>query len=240
MANSDTSVKPVADFVLVVVYSNWDLSKIYDYIFTCSGCTEADIGPMKIEYQRNSNGERVETNRTLCLMRQTAWQAVLKYGQTNRLEVRMNEYQIRDYNYPRTGESPKLFFPLPDSWTMSEATEVLKAQLEQFVLYGFIASGDYRIDVPSKTRRVATTEHRGNGFVIFRRSVTLESIIIMRLLLNDSVSGGVYLSCYWARRQKRVRRYPNMKNGDNKETTEATEATKAGEESAVEADSEEV
>lgn len=187
-------------YKLAVIYSNWALPAIADFINSES---ETGYGPMKID--RNKG---METNRTLCLFTENLFNSMMnKYGKRDQnLDFVMSEYKLRDHNFPRQGEVNNLFIPLPTQLTATECHQQLEQKLDGLYQMNVVQVTNVKLHIPLKSRE--HDKHNGLAFLTFSNT-TLNDVAVVKLMLNDTwwtneadTEWSTLMKCYWAKERK--------------------------------------
>lgn len=207
---------------LYLVYSNWTLKDIKLFIENFIPKEEQNmkdkyIGPIRIDYIRG-----LESERTLCLLHISIYEALLKEGFDKKVftyDFRVQKYEIRDNNKPGEGFSSNLYIPLPTALNRDDCKNDLASKLRNLELYNILLPGSYRITLPVISRR--TGESTGSAFIEFTTEVELKNRAITRLILNDTdweIKGTMRkyrVKCLWARDRENRNKPMLYKNNYN-------------------------
>lgn len=194
---SDTKTYKVA-----VIYSSWSIQSITDKLSEYG--SSDDFAMLRVDRHK---GE--ETNRTICLMDSDFFDSMISSGYDRRKygeDFSMTEYQIRDHNYPKEGETDSLYIPLPKSLTGAECQQQMQRKLDTICGFGVCTVDDIKINIPMKSRD--TGEHNGLLFLSVKKELPKECITVFKILIHDTwwyTSDDERVSlcrCYWARERK--------------------------------------
>jgi hypothetical protein len=211
-------------FPVYIVKSSWSLVNIRDFLAVQFGASLEDIYHIKIDRKQGQ-----ETNRTIIMMNPKIYDDAISQKYRNKvagIDFMITEYVLREYNYPKEGYSNNLYIPLRDDINVTDANESLCEFFENCVKAGLISSTDYRIDIPLKSRE--TGQHAGAAYIVFGHKIDIETIAMIRVLLNDthiyheSETGElerILINCYWARQVKGKKGKHNQKKTSNKQVT---------------------
>jgi len=200
--SSNDSYESSCPYVLAIIYSNWPLSTINEFL--ASSDSSDGYGLLKIDYRKGK-----ETNRTICLMSSKFYQQLLAEGYNKRrynFDFAVSQYQLRQHNYPSEGESSNLFVPLPKEMLASECRRYLEEKLSEMCSFGLLNDDDYKLNIPTSSRQ--SDLHKGSAFLTFKKEVNVDVIASVKILLHDSVwnmetEQKELAQCYWAKDRKK-------------------------------------
>ena len=199
MSDSENTQTPYA---VVIVFSGWRLDQICSFMEEELDAREEQIGLIRID---RTKGE--ETNRTIMLIERSLLEDAVAKGYDKfqrKLDFKISEYEIRDYNKPREGFSSNFFIPIKKELSTRSFIDQMETKLNILTSFGMFTRNTHpRLNVPLESRE--SGEHRGRGFVTFREDTDLEVISMARILLNDTrlyIKDEYHLmGCFWARQQ---------------------------------------
>jgi hypothetical protein len=194
-----------------VIYSRWILNDIRELL---SSYTEPSrIGLMHVDRDRDGR----ETNRTLCLLDESVFEALVKDGYDKNPEFSIRKYVLRPNSYPPRGRSYSFFIPLPRTFSLSEeeVRRQIEEKMQQLVKFSILADGDYMIKVLQSGEK---TSSGGSGrrfcFISFKKEVTHDAIALAKVAIDNTWwfletdpnnRQRELFKCYWSRKRKIVR-----------------------------------
>ena len=188
-------------WAVVVVFSHWPLAQLYSFIEEELEADKEQIGVMRIDRVKGK-----ESNRTIMLVDKAIFDVAEEKGYTKRqqeLDFRMSKYEIRDFDLPRRGCSNNLYVPVPTKISGVDARSQLENKLEVLSEFGLLENVKPRLVLPLKSRETGG-EHNGSAYITFPKSVPVETIALVRLLLHDTrfyytESDFDLMKCFWAK-----------------------------------------
>lgn len=196
------------DYVLTLVFSNFVLSKIHEFMVDYLDATPEEICTAKIErFKDKKTGELKDSNRTLILMKKSlfirAVEAGLDLPQPN-LDFRINEFLLNERSFPMEGFSSNFYMLIPKNLSTYEVEHFIRDKMRYFVNFGMLEENDYNIKIPMVSR--LTGEHRGFAALNFSEKVNVKTRAQIRLLMHDSplyftnTKEVCHLPVYWAKK----------------------------------------
>lgn len=191
-------------FPVYIINSAWSLANIRTFLMVQFGALPEDIYHMRII---RKNGK--ETNSTLvCMNRKIYDDAVSqKYNARNgNVNFMINQFVLREYNYPDEGYSRNLYIPMSKDISINEVEDLIHELLKICINASLISITDYSIKIPLESRE--TGQHKGLVYVTFNKNINLDTITIIKTLLNDTYvlreitdtnCEKILIKCYWAR-----------------------------------------
>lgn len=231
--NKEQSKLQLPDTAIAIIWSNWDLVRIFKFIEEKTNATKEDIGLMRILRKWNKHRKQsTETDKTLILMKRSIYTTLVQLGYTDdqtaypadRKDFRIQEYELREHNYPRKGYTHNLFIQLETGISVFNASIQLKAKLQTLERFDILSQSDTSITIPLLSREEGT--HRGHAFVTFNKNTNnlLDRAALAKLLLHDTRlvlddDSKVLMKCFWAK-SKETRNRKNKKNKRNNKKTQ--------------------
>jgi hypothetical protein len=198
------------DYVLIIVFSNWVLSKIYNFFIDYLNAQDYEFGIGKIErYTDKRTGEMRDSNRTLMLIKRSLFNRALdkKLDLIHKdLDFRISEYILTDKNFPQEGYCSNFYIILPKNIPYDECHFALKEKFQELVKFQLLSEEDYFIKIPFKSR--LTGEHRGFSYITFSKNINIKERAYIKALFNDSfvflpsINKLYHLPLFWAREIK--------------------------------------
>lgn len=212
--------------VVALVYSNWTVQKISDFLEDFLDAKMGDVGLVKIERFRvksfqnststqnlstqNSQNTYKDSNRTLLLMKRELFEraitAGLNFAQPN-LDFRITEFVLDAKHLPYEGFTSNLYMVIPKTLGLSDAEALIGEKLKMCVTFGLLQETQYSLRTPLKSR--ITGEHRGFMVCAFTEEVPVNVRALIRALLHDSYlfinpqnNTITYLPTLWTRKNK--------------------------------------
>jgi len=193
--------KPLAPYVVAVCFSQWTLNQIVGFLEEKASATEDEMGVMRVDRFKGN-----DTNRTIILMTRELFDRAEKNDLTRRqkgLDFVLDEYELRDGNFPKEGFTRNFFITVPETLSTEEVKAQLQNKLDVLCRFGmFDKDQQPRLKIPLKSRD--TGEHRKQAFVTFSRDTSDEVIALARVLLHDTrlyldENTWVRMNCFWAK-----------------------------------------
>jgi len=196
------------NYVVALIFSNWTIGKIHDFLEDYLDARKNDIGLSKIERYKDKRGEMKDSNRTLLLLKREIYEKALKSGldmpQPN-LDFRISEFSLSARHLPNEGYTSNLFIRLPDNLNTSDMETLLEDKLKSLVEFGLLKENEYSLKIPLNSR--ITGENKGFALCNFSENVDVKTRAIIRALLNDSylyldsqTRNTVHLTVNWSRK----------------------------------------
>ena len=207
------------NFVVAIVFSQWTLRAIVEFLEDRLEATKEEIGMIHIDRTWDNN-RRIfkETNRTIILMTRSLFNRALEEGlgeNKKGTDFKIGEYELRKYNYPKDGFSNNLHIVLPENLEAESARLQINEKLKVCYRFGVLRNNSATVKIPMKSREDGT--HKGSAFVSFDRDCTTQPWV--RLILHDTrlnivdenYNEHVLMKCFWAKE----RHGGNDRNGRN-------------------------
>ena len=208
------------NFVVAIVFSQWTLRAIVEFLEDRLEATKEEIGMIHIDRTWDNN-RRIfkETNRTIILMTRSLFNRSLEEGlgeNKKGTDFKIAEYELRKYNYPKDGFSNNLHIVLPENLEAESARLQINEKLKVCYRFGVLRNNSATVKIPMKSREDGT--HKGSAFVSFDRDCTTQPWV--RLILHDTrlnivdenYNEHVLMKCFWAKE----RHGRNDGNGNNR------------------------
>lgn len=205
------------NFIVVIVFSNWTLSKIVEFFKDYLDCKEDDIGITKIErFRDRKSGETKDSNRTLILMKRELYERAIEAGldmPQPQLDFRIAEYILKEKSAPPINYTSNLYLIIPKNIDSSEAERGIVEKLKIMVSFGMLKKDEYSLKIPLESR--LTGEHKGYCYLAFSNNVTMDNKILIKALLNDSfmyipsLNKLYHLPAFWAKNTKSLPPIPS-------------------------------
>jgi hypothetical protein len=196
------------DYVVALVFSNWTVGKINDFMEDYLDARKADIGLSKIERYKDKKGGLKDSNRTLLLLKRQVYEKALLAGldlQQPNLDFKISEFELLAKHYPNEGYSSNLFIRFPSTLPTEEGEALLKERMKVFIDFGLLKEEDYSLKIPLTSR--ITGENRGFALCNFSDSVDVKIRALIRCLIHDcflyldiETKTTVHLSALWTKK----------------------------------------
>ena len=192
-------------YSVIVVFSNWTLVEIFNFMEDYLKVKKSDIGLARIEKYKGKDGSYRESNRTIMLVKKEVLDKAVENGldksQPN-LDFRITEYNILDKHYPKATDKENIYLHLPKEIPYEDVKIQLNDKLKIMKNFGVIKHS-YNIVIPLKSRE--SGEHNGYGYVNFDQDDVIIRTIV-KLLLQDSklyndreTDNHCFLKAFWVR-----------------------------------------
>lgn len=206
--------QPPAYSPVCMIYSEMDLATIEEVFNQNCQDGSCHYGALRVVRARAESGEWYQTNRTIALVDQTLFDALVNEGLyksprskgRQNIDFRIVPYEIRDNNLPKDGFKKDLFIRLPTSVGVSvqEVEEIVHDKMSQLVKFGVVDSSQYGIKIPLKNKDRNSGEAYDSCFLTFSESVTPQTAALVKAVIDDTYWGArtETFHCFWAREQK--------------------------------------
>ena len=174
-------------YVVALVFSNWTIGKIHNFLEDYLDARKCDIGLSKIERYRDRRGEMKDSNRTLLLLKREIYEKALQSGldmQQPNLDFKISEFTLLHKHLPFEGYISNLFIRFPPTVPTSDCETLIKEKMDSLVSFGLLGEQDYSMKIPLNSR--ITGENRGFAICNFSENVDVKTRALIRALLNDS------------------------------------------------------
>lgn len=206
------------DYTVAMVFSNWTLSKIFEFCKDYIDSSDEDIGLTKIErFKDKRTGEMRDSNRTIILMKKKIFEKAIEAGldmpQPN-LDFRIDEYRLREKNFPALGYTSNFYIIIPKNIDYTEAEFCIKEKLRNIVSFGMLKPEDFSLKIPLASR--ITGEHRGFAYLSFVTEIDINIKAYIKALLHDcfmyisSIDKLYHLPVFWAKDSKALPPVPKI------------------------------
>lgn len=199
----DTKALTESTFPVYMIYSDWSLPQLDTFL-----AKYGNVGFLRIVYDNDGK----ETNRTIAVLPETAYDALCSDGYDHRQYgrgIKISQFLLNESNFPGEGRNKTLFVPVPkdlggdDSQVISAIVDKLKHLAE----WNIIPADSWSVNVPLKSREKGGV--RSGCFISFKREVVLDRIAMARVLLTDTYwpeenaeAERPVFRCFWARDRK--------------------------------------
>ena len=198
----------MSSYTIAIVFSNWALHKVYDFMTDYLNARKEEIGMGKIErYKDKKTGEMKDSNRTIILMKKSLFDRAIDAGldmsQPN-LDFRIAEFIITDKYYPRDNQTHNLFINIPKTLSTTDCEILIKEKLDILSNFNLISNTDYSLRFPLESR--ITGAHQGFGILDFNDKVDIRTRVYVKALLHNSFlyfqgTDICYLPVFWAKKR---------------------------------------
>jgi len=200
-------------YTIAIVFSNWTLPKVYDFLTDYLNARKEEIGMGKIERYKDRNGEMKDSNRTILLMKQNLFDRAIEAGldlAQPDLDFKIAEFIITDKYYPKDNQTHNLFIQIPKNLSSTECEILIKEKMDIFTKFGLITNTDYFLRIPLDSRM--TGVHKGFALLNFKDNVDIRTRVYVKALMHNSFlyfQGNeiCYLPAFWQKK----RNYPEQK-----------------------------
>ena len=197
-------------YTIAIVFSNWALPKVYDFMTDYLNARKEELGMGKVERYKDKNGEMKDSNRTILLMKQSLFDRAIEAGldlQQPDLDFKIAEFIITDKYYPSEKQTHNLFIQIPKNLSSTECEILIKEKMDVFSKFCLINNTDYSIRIPLNSR--ITGEHRGFALLNFKDNVDIRTRVYIKVLLHNSFlyflgNDLCYLPVFWAKKRSYV------------------------------------
>ena len=197
------------DWVVAIIFSNWELSKIYNFFYDYLEAHPEDVGICKIERFRDKRTRLMrDSNRTLILLKRSIYEKAINMElnlHQNDMDFRIDEYSLKDKVYPSEGYTSDLYIVIPKNIKYAEIERPILEKMRILVSFGVLNNEDFSLRIPLESR--LTGEHRGYAYLSFN-SVDIKTIVYIKALLQDSfihltsINKLYHLPVIWAKDNK--------------------------------------
>lgn len=198
------------DYVVTMVFSNWTLSKIFEFFNDYLDAKQGDLGLTKIErFKDKRTGEVRDSNRTVILMKKTLFEKAIEAGldmPQPSLDFRIAEYILSEKSFPAENYSSNLYLIIPKNVPYAEAEFAILEKFRSLISLNVLQPEDYRLKIHLSSR--LTGEHRGFAHLSFNPNVGIIARAYIKLLLHDcfmyvhSLDKLYHLSVFWSKDSK--------------------------------------
>lgn len=200
------------EYILTVIFSNYSIEKIFNFLADYLGAQAGDIGPWKIVRKQTKEKSILDTNRMFMLMKKSLYLKAVNlhftHGRNNKIDFSISEYALTDTNYLKNNfvnSNTNLHIKIPKNLLANECETLLDDKMKQFVYCGLLKNENYYMRTPLLSR--LTGDHRGYINLYFN-NVPIENIICMKALLDDSILykdplNTFYISALWYKSPKK-------------------------------------
>ena len=198
------------EYVVTMVFSNWPLSKIFEFLKDYLEAKDTDLGLAKIErFKDKRTGEIRDSNRTIILMKKTLFEKAIQSGldmPQPSLDFRLAEYILSQKSFPATNYTSNLYLIIPKHVPYADAEYAIFEKMRKLQAFGVLEEKDFNLKIPLSSR--LTGDHRGYAYISFQNGVTLTTKAFIKALLNDafmhvrSLDKLYHLTVFWAKDNK--------------------------------------
>lgn len=195
------------NYVVTMVFSNWTLSKIFEFFKDYLEAEPTDLGLTKIErFKDKRTGEIRDSNRTIILMKRTLFEKAIAAGldmPQPGLDFRLAEYILSQKSFPAEGYTSNLYLIIPKNVPYTDAEQAILEKIRILIHFGVLQEEDFTLRIPLSSR--LTGEHRGFAYLSFNEKVDLTTKAFIKALLNDgfmyvrSLDKLYHLTVFWAK-----------------------------------------
>ena len=216
--NTETNTK-TTPYAVVVVFSKWPLRQLCMFLEDEVGGSREQVGVMRIDRVQGK-----ETNRTIMLVSRSLLEAAEQKGFTQSqkgLDFKMTEYELRDFNRPKQGQTRNFYVPLPEELSATDATAQLENKLEVLCNFGMFAKDRPRVKIHLLSRE--SEKHKGQAFVTFSRNSDDDEVALARVLLHETKlytgeNDYTLMKCLWAKERAGPKSPRSPKDQKGKDT----------------------
>lgn len=210
------------EYPVYIIYSSWSLKEIKAFL------NRYGHSVLRVEWQQQH-----ETNRTIALLSKDTYQKLVDAGYGTKtkggVDFSVKPYVLSHRDRPKEEGGPgvnkslTVIIPLKLTSEPQMVKDILRKKMELVTSWGLVASGDWDIKVPLKSR--VTGQTSGKCYIQFTHKVFNSTIGFIRIIINDtywSLDDGDpsintdYFRCYWSKprepREPRNKKYNNYKN----------------------------
>lgn len=176
-----------ADCAVAVVFSNWNINRIFDFLKGYIGATDRDLFYYRIIF-KHVEGKALETNKTLFLLNREILDRGIDLNDNVKkegLDFRIEEYPVDFKDLPLVGHDSNHFISFPKDIPLEEIENIISTRMKLFCSLGLLDRGDYSMTIPLETR--FGTKHKGYCKVFYSDAVPFQIRAYIKLILNDSV-----------------------------------------------------
>ena len=195
------------DYVVTLVFSNWTLSKIFEFFRDYLEAQQNELGLTKIErFKDKKTGEMRDSNRTIILMKRTLFEKAITSGldmpQPN-LDFRIAEYILSQKSFPSDNYTSNLYLIIPKHVPFVDAEQAILEKMRNLILFNVLEEKDFTLRIPLSSR--LTGDHRGFAYLSFNEKVDLTTKAFVKALLNDgfmyvhSLDKLYHLTVFWTK-----------------------------------------
>lgn len=195
-------------FILTVVFSRWELTKILNFLEDYLEAKKDEIGMARIEKYFDKNTQQVkDSNRAIILMKRDLYQRAIDAGldlKQPQLDFRIAEHVAKptadlSEESTQTGNLYLQFLNTNETNLSTNDIHVsLKEKLAEMENFGFLNTNDFKIFVPLKDRETGT--HKNVAYINFVTDVDMNARHVIKTLLHDSKISGVPIKVWWAKK----------------------------------------
>lgn len=206
-------MQPPSYSPVCMIYSQSSLSDLED-IFMNYGDEGQHHGPLKIIRARDESGRWRDTNRTIALVDEFLFDALVKDGLYKpartpgrpNWDFRIVPYEVRESNLPKEGFKKDLFIRLPKNITLStkEVEETIAAKMEPLVKFGVLGEKQWSIKIPLRNKSRESGEAHSSCFLAFTNDVPDQTAAMVKAVIDDTYWGShdETFHCFWARERQ--------------------------------------
>lgn len=195
------------DLPVYMIHAKYPLSELREALNSVKP-PGAKIGLLKIDRVTGN-----ETNRTICVMDSSVYQAMdsaISQGKFRYLPgMSITPYLFHKYLYPKENSTENknqtdLFIRLPYEYEASYCKKQIIKRLQVAIDFKILDLDDFTLTIPMKSRE--SDEHRGYCYINFSSNVDIDKIVFTRILVHDTRwkdddLNSQLIYCIWARQQ---------------------------------------
>lgn len=204
--HSNAIIKNDCSFPVYMIHSKLSLLTLDDILKNFG-----PVGFLRIVYDNNSK----ETNLTIAILPHEVYHSLCNEGYGDiqhgsyRKNFRITPFILKENNLPGDGRTKTLFVPVPKILCNddSQVIAAVEDKLSHLAEWGIIDDKSWYINVPLKSREKGGV--RSGCFISFVKTVPIESIAMVRILLTDTywpeqpdTEDRSVFRCFWARVRK--------------------------------------
>ena len=110
--------------MLTIIFSNWSVNKIYNFLTDYLEADKIDIIYGKIERYKDENGDMKDTNKTLILMNPELYNKALTEGldtEGDGLDFRIDQFHLSEKHLPKLHQSINFYIAIPEKISARDA-----------------------------------------------------------------------------------------------------------------------
>lgn len=192
---------PTMNSVLVIVYSPWKVTAIFEFLEKHCSASPENIGAIKIFKYKQGTSWR-ETNKVLMLVTKELWKKCIEMGFNKKqpsLDFQMSLWENKPLYYPKENETNDIFLSFPQDLNYKEIKKCMDHKMGKIVEFGLIE------EIPKI--KIITTKDKRFGWIKFGPETNIEEIVKVKMLLDQSrlftqnVEQKYYLTTSWSKKK---------------------------------------